>query len=130
MARKSNNLACVPCLIHNFWSTSKEESGMCPVLCRVLGWQQRSGSLLPLLLPLPLPLLLPLRRENDSLATSDAISPRAAGACVIEGLMREQEAGFLLPSRQLARPQPAASAPAHALPRAEALLRPLPPEGC
>lgn len=81
---------------------------MCPVLCRVLGWQQRSGSLLPLpLLPLPLPLLLLLRRENDSLATSDAISPRAAGACVIEGLMREQEAGFLLPSRQLACSAPA-----------------------
>lgn len=75
---------------------------MCPVLCRVLGWQQRSRSLLPLPLPLPLPLLPLLRREDDRLATSDAISPRAAGACVIEGLMREQEAGFLLPSRQLA----------------------------
>lgn len=106
MAQKSNNLASVPRLIHNFWTTSKEERGMCPVLCRVLGWQQRSRSLL----------LLLLRGENDRLATSDAISSRAAGACVIEGLMREQEAGFLLPSGQPARPQPAASAAAHSLP--------------
>lgn len=81
---------------------------MCPVLCRVLDWQQRSVLLL-LLLPPP-------SRGNDRLATSDAVSPRTAGACVIKGLVREQEAGFLLPSRQLARPQPAASAPARCPP--------------
>lgn len=144
--RPNPTSASVPCLIHNFWSTSlaqrllesvpqvKKESGMCPGLCRVLGGQREACRCPCCWLGRP---VLPW------LAASEAISPGTAWACLIEGLPRAraagaggggwEAAGFLLLSCQLLSPTPASFSKqvctwpwvSQWVPREEALLIPL-----